>query len=67
MLAQASFSVFYPSFMFVTIPLKLYIKKHGLIALDIASYQPTTDSQKDCNGEQTLKRKKTEASPEECN
>ena len=55
MLAQASFYVFYPSFMFVTIPLKLYIKKHGLIALDIASYQPARDSKKDCNGEQNLK------------
>ena len=43
--------------MFVTIPLKLYIKKHGLIALDIASYQPATDSQKDHNGEHALKRK----------
>ena len=51
MLALASFSVFYPPFMYVTIPLKLYIKKHGLIALDTASYQPATDSQKDHNGE----------------
>ena len=67
MLAQASFSVSYPSFMFVTIPLKLYIKKHGLISLDIASCQPAIDSQKDCNGERNLKQKKTEASPEECN